>query len=121
MSNKSVQRRNFNRIKAALIAKFTCGNKVCSGHVTNLSETGMYIHADIKFPFDSMFEVDISLKEKSLKVPVKVSRLVKRGKNYETMAVEVIKPHEKYLEFINSLKHTNKYKKNSANRHHNSH
>ena len=99
-----MQKRKVARIRSRLKIWFSHGNELRSGTVTDLSEEGMFIHADINFPFYSKFEVDIPLEKRFLRVPVEVSRLVKRNKFYEKMAVKVLSPKKDYLEFVNRLK-----------------
>lgn len=99
-----MQRRAFERIAADLRANFFCGNTIFRGTVTNLSENGMFVKTKMCFPFDSMFEILIPLKEEVLKVPVKVSRIEKAEDFYDGMGVKVLNPPQNYIEFVRRLK-----------------
>ncbi len=101
-----MQRRAFERIPANLQTKFFSDNTICTGTVTNLSENGMFINTRMCFPFNSMFEIRIPLKEEILKVPVKISRIVKTGDFYDGIGVKLLNPPRNYLEFVRGLKST---------------
>ncbi len=101
-----MQRRAFERIPTNLQTTFLSENNNCTGTVMNLSENGMFINTKLSFPFDSMLEIRIPLKEEILKVPVKVSRIVKTDDFYGAIGVELLNPPQNYLEFVNRLKST---------------
>ena len=91
------------RIHVNLALRYPCLNKFCSGTATNLSENGMFIDTEMDFPVQSKFDILISSREDELKVPVKISRLVKTGNIYNGMGVELLDLPKKYLEFLIKL------------------
>jgi hypothetical protein len=99
-----MQKRKFGRIRTKIKVKFFCEKVLCSGTMYNFSENGMLINTKISFPFDWEFDVFMLLKEKLLKVPVKIIRLSKGDKYYDIMAVEVLDPPQEYKDFVRSMK-----------------
>jgi hypothetical protein len=99
----NMEKRASRRIHANLELRYPCRNKFCSGRVTNLSENGMFIDTEMDFPVQSKFDILISLREDVLKVPVKISRLVKTDNIYKGMGVELLNLPKKYLEFLIKL------------------
>jgi Tfp pilus assembly protein PilZ len=95
--------RDAERISTDLKLRFPCRNTFYSGTVTNLSENGMFINADISFPIKSSFEVFVQLKNEKLNVPVKIVRIVKSGGFYEGMGVKILNLPKKYLELLIKL------------------
>ena len=85
-----MQKRAFERISSELESKFFCGNIMYTGTVTDLSENGMFISTSMCFPFNAVFDVLIPLDGGVLKIPVRVSRMVKKDGSYEGMGVEVL-------------------------------
>ena len=71
--------------------------------MTNCSENGMFINTKMCYPFDTRFQILIILKDEVLKVPVKVTRIVKTYDFFNGMSVELLNPSRKYLEFIKNL------------------
>ena len=98
-----MEKRGFDRIHIYLSSRFPCGNTFCSGTVTNLSENGMFINAEIYFPVKTKFEVLVQLKDEILKIPVKIVRIVKSGNIYEGMGVKLLNLPKKYLELLIKL------------------
>ncbi len=99
-----MERRAFERIPTNLYARFFYGRKVYTGIVTNLSKNGMRIHTRACLPFKSKFVVIIPLIGKGLKIPVKVSRLIKAGEIHRGMGIELLKQHKKYLELVDVVR-----------------
>lgn len=84
---------------------FSCCDIDCFGTITNISANGMFIRSQkMSFPFDSQFEICITLKEEVLKVCVKVNRITKSSGYYDGIGVELLNPTQKYLELVDSLK-----------------
>jgi hypothetical protein len=99
-----MQKRAFERIPVGLEAKFFSGNGIYKGIVKDVSKKGMFINTSTCFPFDTLFEILIPLKEKELRVPVRVVRIVKTDGFYEGMGVDLMNPPSDYMEFFNRLK-----------------
>ena len=95
-----MQKRTSERIAANLKLRYSCCNFFYSGTVMNLSGNGMFINSDISFPIKSSFEVFIQWKDGILKVPVKITRIVKAGNFYEGMGVKLLSIPKKYLELL---------------------
>ncbi|UCH79761.1 MAG: PilZ domain-containing protein [Nitrospiraceae bacterium] len=82
-----------------------CFSIDCYGTITNLSVNGMFITSQkMSFPFDTKFEICIPLQEDELKVGVRVNRITKSTGYYDGVAVELVNPSEKYLQFISRLR-----------------
>jgi hypothetical protein len=104
-----MQKRYFERIPADLDTIFFCFQKIGTGKALNFSENGMFIKTKFCFPFDTKFNILISvpLKEKELRMSAKVVRIIKNDNFYDGMGVELIKPPSNYVDFIKSLKYVN--------------
>ena len=100
-----MERRAHRRISANIKVEFNCNNICYRGTVLNLSKNSMLvITGGMCFPFDSKFEMIFPLKIEILNIPVKVSRLSRRGDIYDGIAVEIINPPTQYIAFLNTLK-----------------
>ena len=99
-----MNRRAYERVNINFRAKFFYGNTLYTGEITNLSENGIYISTRLCFPFESRFEILIPLDEGVLKVPVKVSRIIKTDDFYEGMGLELLEQSKNYLEFVRNLR-----------------
>lgn len=60
----------------------------------------MLINTKLCFPLKSQFEILLPAENEILKLPVKVSRLLKKDNIYEGIGVELLAPSPKYLEFL---------------------
>ena len=96
-----MQKRVYERIPTNIEVSY--GNELYSGTMTNCSENGMFINTRMCYPFDTSFQILIILKDEVLKVPVKVTRIVKTYDFFNGMGVELLNPSRKYLEFIKNL------------------
>jgi hypothetical protein len=101
--SKFMNQRAFERIAANQFVKYYRGNILCPARITNVSRNGMLINSQLLFPRYSKFEIHLPLEEKDLKIHVKVARLIKRGDTYNGMGVELSKPSEEYLNFVDTL------------------
>lgn len=100
-----MKRRAAKRINANIDVKFYCENTDYSGTVTNLSEKGMYISTNnMCFPFNSEFEILLSVEDDFIALPVRVSRLTKTNGGYNGIGVELSEPSSSYLKFLENLK-----------------
>ncbi|UCD34628.1 MAG: PilZ domain-containing protein [Nitrospiraceae bacterium] len=107
------EKRSSQRIPADL--ELTCCNRENFGTLTNLSMNGMFIKSkNISFPFQLQFEISIPLKEETLSVPVRVSRITKSNGYYDGIGVELLKRPGKYIKFMNRMKNAAKNGKNPA-------
>ncbi|MHA2128244.1 MAG: PilZ domain-containing protein [Promethearchaeota archaeon] len=98
-----MEKRNSNRIPENLKVAFPCCNKLYSGTVTELSENGMLIYSEVNLPIKSRFDILMSIKKEIIKIPAVFVRLEKEGRHYKGMAVRLLNPPEKYLEFVLDL------------------
>ncbi len=98
-----MQRRKYHRLHSNFKVRYFCGNTYLSGTVINFSANGMLIQTKIGFPFDWRFDVIIFPEKKLIKVPVRLSRLIRSDKSYDAMAVKVLFPQKDYMEFLESL------------------
>jgi hypothetical protein len=105
-----VNKRVFNRTSSNL--ELCCFDENNFGTVKNLSENGMFITSkNIRFPLESQFEISFPFYSKKLKILVKVNRIIKSNGYYDGIAVELLKPNEKYLTIVNELKRSKQDKK----------
>ncbi|HDY87644.1 MAG TPA: PilZ domain-containing protein [bacterium] len=100
MDVEFMEKRASKRVTEKLPVRFPGHNTFYSGTVTDLSETGMFISSELYFPMKSEFEMLVLLKEDVLRVPVKITRIVKTGDMYEGMGVELLDLPKKYLEHV---------------------
>lgn len=98
-----MEKRDSRRIRANLRLKYPCRGTLCSGTAVNLSESGMFIDTEMDFPVQSRFDILIPLRGDALKVPVKISRLVRAGNRYNGMGVKLLDLPKEYLEFLIKL------------------
>ncbi|MBI5666084.1 MAG: PilZ domain-containing protein [Nitrospirae bacterium] len=97
-------RRSTWRIPIRLNVILSCGSRVSTGTVTNISEKGMFINAEVTgYSEDSKFDISIPLKEGVLHVPGKLVRLSKINGSSNGMGVELTDPPQNYLEFVENL------------------
>ncbi len=99
-----MEKRAFERVDTSLSIRYFCGNLFYTGTVRNLSGNGMFISTKVQFPFSSGFELLLPLKKEILRLPVKVTRIVKTDGFYNGMGVELLNPDQNYLEFVDTLK-----------------
>ena len=95
MERRFSERRPFN-IDTILIA----GNLFYRGTVLNLSEKGMSISSNRRFPADSVLVVII---RKKIMVIARVKWAKKTNSHYYIIGVELLNPLKDYLELVNSL------------------
>lgn len=105
-----MSKRPFLKIRSNLKIRFFCSNSFCAGTVTSLSEKGMLIETRMTLPFDRKFDIVICLREKLIRVPVQLRKLIGNNKSYDIMAVEVLNPQKDYLKLIDSISPSNKNK-----------
>lgn len=99
-----MEKRVFERMPTNIEAKFFCGNTMHTGTVTNISENGMFINTRMCLPFDSQFQILLPLKGDVLKVPVRVSRMVKVNDFYEGMGLSLVGGNSGYRDFVTKLR-----------------
>lgn len=93
-------RRSSYRIPSRIGVKFFFGSTLCRGTITNISKEGMHIKTDVCLPSGSEVDLLIRLKEGSLCVPVKFSRV---GSSFTAAGAEVINPSREYLAFVDRV------------------
>jgi len=97
-------RRTTWRIPIRLSVIFNSGSRVSHGTVTNISEKGMFISAEVTgFTEDSQFEISIPLKGEVLHVPGRLVRLSKINGSNNGIGVELMDPPQNYLDFVEGL------------------
>ena len=98
-----MEKRSFQRESTNQSVRLAWANEISSGTVTNVSGKGMFINTNMTLPIESELEILFSIKGKIIKLPAKVSRILKKGDVYDRMGVEIINPPKEYLEFLGSL------------------
>ncbi|MBI5408222.1 MAG: PilZ domain-containing protein [Nitrospirae bacterium] len=92
-------------MQSNIAVRFYCGDTDYSGIIKNLSENGMFISTkQMSFPFDPVIEIFIPLKEKLLRVPVKVCRMTKSKDVFDGIGVQLLDDHKDYLELVCCLR-----------------
>jgi len=92
------------RIPLRLSVILNCGSRAFPGTVTNLSEYGMFISAEVAgFTEDAQCDISLPLKEGELRIPGKLVRVSKINGRYNGIGVELIDPPQKYLDFVENL------------------
>jgi Tfp pilus assembly protein PilZ len=107
--NEGADRRAFERYPANLQARLFYGNTIYSGMITNLSKSGMFVSTRVKFPVNSEFVMVVNLNNRSMKIPVKVRRSVKKDSDYYSKAdngigVELLGIPQCYMEYVGACK-----------------
>ena len=102
-----MEKRAFERIPAVI--DFHCFNMDCFGIITNISANGMFIKSNnMSFPFETKFKLCIPVKERKLNIKVRVNRITKSTGYYDGIAVELVNPSKKYLEFFTGIRSSDK-------------
>lgn len=97
-------RRTTWRIPIRLSVILNSGTRVRPGTVTNISEKGMFISAEVTgFSEESQFDISIPLKGEVLRVPGKLVRLSKINGSNNGIGVELLDPPQDYIDFVEGL------------------
>ncbi len=111
-----MRKKTYYKIPSPLKVRFFCTHSFCAGMATSLSKRDMVIETKMALPLNGQFDVIICLREKLIKVPVKLKKMIGSNNSYDIMAVEILNPQQDYLDFVNSINPL--YKKGSAAGHH---
>ena len=114
MRNFYLRKRAYEIIPVNIQVNYFHNNESYAGTVTNLSINGMYIEADQSLPLKSKMDmlnpfksyciVYVPFREGTLKVIVKVRRLIKADGDFTCMGIERVNPSQDYLEFVSSIR-----------------
>jgi len=99
-----MDRRSFERIPMGEKIRISHGNLLFSGTILNLSEKGMFIGTKKQFPLDSISLIMMRLKDKLLKIPIKIKRATKPSGYYDGIGVELLSIPQDYMDFIDIWK-----------------
>ena len=100
-----MEKRAFERIPVNVEVEYICNNTVYCGTVKNISRNGMFLDVDeLCFPFNSPIELVFTFKNNVLRVPADLNRIVMSPDSNDSIGVELYKPSQDYLDFINSFK-----------------
>lgn len=99
-----MERRAFERIDTNLKAVIFLGDNICHGTISNISEKGMYINANISLPLQLKCEVLLHSGGDILKLPVNIRRVAKSKGLYKGIGVELLNSPDSYLDLVNTLK-----------------
>jgi hypothetical protein len=100
----SIKKRAFERITKSIFVKLLRGKSEYPGIIINLSEKGMYISTKGTFLVKPKLKIVIPLKEENLNLQGKIQSVVKSGKVYNGIGVELLNPPQNYLNFIRNLR-----------------
>lgn len=101
--NVQAERRAFERFHTNLEARLFYGKLIYAGKITDLSQKGMFINTNIKFPVSSEFMMVVLLDGQTVKIPIKVIRTSKSDINNDPesgIGVELLDTPGIYLDFI---------------------
>jgi Tfp pilus assembly protein PilZ len=103
------ERRAYERFPDNLQARLFFGNMIYAGKVTNLSKKGMFVSTNVRFPVNTEFMMVVLLNNRTLKLPIKVRRSVKRESAYNSrrdcgIGVELLDAPQNYLDYIGTRK-----------------
>ena len=104
-------RRTHDRVSTNMEARFLYGNRFYAGKITDVSESGMFIHTDMIMPRSSTMEVIVMIGKEVVKLPVTVRRTMNnhtKYKSYKTggIGVELLKSSPQYLSLVKMLKYS---------------
>jgi len=104
-----MERRADERFPDNLQARLFFGNMIYSGKVTNLSKKGMFVSTNVRFPVNTEFMMVVMLNKRTLKLPIKVRRAVKRESAYNSktdcgIGVELLDAPRNYLDYVGTRK-----------------
>jgi hypothetical protein len=86
-----IERRSADRKTTDVNIEFHCCEKGCKGKADDISPKGMFIRTrDLCFPVNSPFDIFYSTSEKTFRIPVTLSRLV-RDKNKSGIGISFIR------------------------------
>jgi desulfoferrodoxin-like iron-binding protein len=97
-----MEKRSSGRVPSNLKIKLRLEDDINTGTLVNFSRSGMLINTKLCFPLKSTFDILLPAGDEILKVPVKVSRLLKKDNIYNGIGVELLDTSRKYLEFLNT-------------------
>ncbi|GBD96779.1 MAG TPA: PilZ domain-containing protein [Nitrospirae bacterium] len=108
------ERRAFERFPANLDARLFYGNLIYTGMVKNLSQNGMFVSTKVNFPLNSEFIMVVLLNNRTIKLPVKVRRKVRKESGYyskmdDGIGVELLEPPQNFLDYAGSRKSSTKF------------
>lgn len=98
-----MEKRAFERIPVNVQANFFYGKTMYTGHVTNISQKGMYIKIDVCPHFELKFEMLLPFNDEVLKIPVEVSRWVNIDDVCYGMGLKVLNSSQNYSAFLQSV------------------
>lgn len=97
-------RRISGRISISMDVKLHYGDKSCTGTVTNLSESGMFINTgETDFAENMKCGVSLTVEDGMLDVPCRIARLVTTNGSDVGMGVVLLDPPRDYLDFVDNL------------------
>ena len=97
-----MEKRSSNRVPSSLKIKLCFDNDINTGTLVNMSGNGMLINTKVCFPLKSQFDILLPSGEEILKIPVKVSRLLKKDNAYDGIGVELLDPTSEYFDFLDN-------------------
>jgi len=109
-----IEKRAFKRTPVNIKANIVYDNDMCSGTVTNVSESGVYIETGSYIPFKLKYKLRFKIKPKfvifidsngsSIKIHVKTRRWFVIDRNYHGIGVEVLNPSQYYFNLVRKHK-----------------
>ena len=100
------ERRSFRRIPVNKDVRFFNTNMFYAGKISNLSETGMFIHTRKCFPIGAMLVVIVRNRSELARVLVKIKRTERLHEFCDGIAVELASPSKIYSSLVKDLKTT---------------
>ncbi|MEW6601838.1 MAG: PilZ domain-containing protein [Nitrospirota bacterium] len=108
-ADSQFEKRAYERFPSNLHARLLYGNMIYSGIVTNLSKKGMFVNTNVRFPVNTEFMILLQINNRTLKIPIKVRRAVKRESAYHSktdcgIGVELLDAPQNYVDYVVSRK-----------------
>lgn len=103
------ERRTYERFPSNLQVRLCYGNMIYAGMVTNISRKGMFVTTKVNFPVNTEFMMVLLLDDRTVKIPIRVKRSVKKQNGYYSGAdsgigVEIKEAPQRYLDYVGSRK-----------------
>jgi hypothetical protein len=103
-----IDKRACKKATVNLDVRYLCGNTLCRGTVTELSENCVCINTNMCLPLNARVELIIPSKEKVLNITGQVRRVLLQmtDRESDSMSVEVINPSRQFLQLVDSFSNT---------------
>jgi Tfp pilus assembly protein PilZ len=99
-----VEKRNRERIKTNIDARFFHANVFYCGTVANVTDSGIFISTEKFLPINTVIVIVIRLEHELLKTIGKVRRINSTSDSVGGMGVALLSPSKTYLDLVSKIK-----------------